>query len=127
MATNSLRGEVEITICGERHRLRFTLGALRELKERFGAGSVADIFKASDQWGPDDIAFLFWSGLRRGSLPDATVEDVEEMMILQEMPHYAEALTAAFNAANTGSTETPKRDPSADPTTTSPRDSATQT
>lgn len=117
MVANTMRGEVEIKICGEVHQLRFTLGAMRELKERFGVKSVAEIFKNANDWGPDDIAFLFHAGLKRGSLPDASLEDIEEMMVLQELPDYAEALSRAFNAANTGKAEPPNSGPNADPTT----------
>lgn len=115
---NSMRGEVELLICGERHVLRFTLGALRELKEQFKAANLVDLFKDASSWGPEELTALFVAGLRRGSMPDATFEQIEELLVMQELPQYAEALSAALNASTVGKTTLPARKaaPPDDPT-----------
>lgn len=118
---NSMKGEVPLTLGGEPHFLRFTFGAMREVKEALGANSIPEALKNAGNWGPEEIVALFVAGLKRGSMPDATIEVVEEMMIMSEMESYAEALSQAFNAANTGSTEAPKVNPQAAAAVTSTR------
>ncbi|RMD92835.1 MAG: gene transfer agent family protein [Alphaproteobacteria bacterium] len=64
---NPWRGEVEITLDGERRVMRLTLGALAELEERLG-GDVVALVERFEQGrvSARDVAALILAGLRGG-------------------------------------------------------------
>lgn len=115
---NSKRGEVAITIGGEEHVLRFSLGALREIQEHFGTKGLQETFENAENWGAADLVVLFMAGLKRGSMPDVTKEALEELLVMQEIPEYMEALTKGMNVGTAGKT---KVDPTRPKLATAPK------
>jgi hypothetical protein len=80
---NPLAGEVALTIEGERHVAKLTLGALAELEARLGAGSLAELVARFDADTPKagDVLALVHAGLRgggwRGEIGDLLTADIE--------------------------------------------------
>ncbi len=111
--SNPKAGLIDIKISGELHQLRFSLGAIEEIEDYFGADkagkTIAQVFADSGNWSARDISMIFFAGLRRGSLPDATREEIADMLLFSEFPYYAEVLSEAFAAANTGKKDVPER------------------
>lgn len=65
---NPWRGEVSLTIDGETHVLKLTLGALAELEEALAEGSLVDLaqrFEAG-RFSSRDVLALIVAGLRGG-------------------------------------------------------------
>lgn len=66
--TNPYSGEVAVTIDGERHVMKLTLGALAALEDHLGADSLVALvgrFEAGNH-GARDILALLIAGLRGG-------------------------------------------------------------
>ncbi|MBO9464413.1 gene transfer agent family protein [Tropicibacter sp. R15_0] len=65
---NPWRGEVALTIDGERHLMRLTLGALAELEAQLESGSLVDLVQRFEQGGfsTRDVLALIVAGLRGG-------------------------------------------------------------
>lgn len=65
---NPWRGEVALTIAGERHTMRLTLGALAELEERLEEGSLVALVERfeSNQFSSRDVLALLSAGLSGG-------------------------------------------------------------
>lgn len=63
---NPWRGEVELVINGEPHRMRLTLGALAELEASLDCGSLMALVERFEtgQFGARDISALLVAGLR---------------------------------------------------------------
>lgn len=80
---NPHRGEVALTIDGERHRLRLTLGALAELEAAVGAQSLSDMVERfeSGAFRSRDLIALLGAGLRacgwQGTDADLAEADIE--------------------------------------------------
>lgn len=79
---NRFRGEVALQIDGQRHVMRLTLGALAELEETLGEGSLVDLvarFEAG-RYATRDVLALLLAGLRgggwRGSAADLARADI---------------------------------------------------
>ncbi|WP_299932767.1 gene transfer agent family protein [uncultured Pelagimonas sp.] len=65
---NPWRGEVALTIDGERHNMRLTLGALAELEAGLDSGSLVELVQRFEQGGfsTRDVLALIVAGLRGG-------------------------------------------------------------
>ena len=65
---NPWAGEVELVIDGEPRRLRLTLGALAELEDNLGAGSLVELVERFETGKPStrDVLSLIVAGLRGG-------------------------------------------------------------
>lgn len=80
---NPLAGEVALTVDGERRVAKLTLGALAELEDRLGAGSLADLVARfeGEAFRAADILVLVHAGLRgggwQGELRDLASAEIE--------------------------------------------------
>jgi hypothetical protein len=80
---NPYAGEVALTVNGNRHVAKLTLGALAELEERLGAGSLSELVARfeGDALKASDVLALVHAGLRgggwTGDLRDLTTADIE--------------------------------------------------
>lgn len=81
---NPYRGEVALVVDGERHVARLTLGALAELEDQLGTGSLAALvarFEGADGPRAGDVLALVAAGLRgggwRGGVGDLLSADIE--------------------------------------------------
>lgn len=99
---NKVRGEVPVVIGGEEHVLRFTIGAIREVKDYFQAKNIQEIVESKEYDDLTKITVWLAAGLRRGSMPDASLETVEEMLLLSEIPQYTEAINKAMTTGTMG-------------------------
>jgi hypothetical protein len=65
---NPWAGEVEIRLDGQRHVAKLTLGALAELEEALGAGSLIDLVERfeAQKFSTRDVLALLVAGLRGG-------------------------------------------------------------
>jgi len=66
--TNPWRGEVTLVIDGEAQVLKLTLGALAELEEALGEGSLVDLVERFEagRFSSRDVLALIVAGLRGG-------------------------------------------------------------
>jgi hypothetical protein len=80
---NPHAGEVAIVVNGERHVAKLTLGALAELEDRLGAGSLAETVARFEGDGlrAADVLALIHAGLRgggwQGGLGDLATAEIE--------------------------------------------------
>jgi len=80
---NPWAGEVALVIDGERRVAKLTLGALAELEDQLGAGSLADLVARfeSDALKAVDVLALVAAGLRgggwQGSVRDLMTAEIE--------------------------------------------------
>jgi hypothetical protein len=74
---NPWTGEVEITLNGESHRAKLTLGALAELEAALEAGSLVDLVARFEErrFSTRDVLALLMAGLRGGGW-QGTAEDL---------------------------------------------------
>lgn len=65
---NPWRGDVALTMDGERHQMRLTLGALAELEAGLAEGSLIDLVQRFEggQCSTRDVLALIVAGLRGG-------------------------------------------------------------
>lgn len=65
---NPLTGEVAVTLDGQRHVAKLTLGALAELEEALDADSLVDLVRRFESGAPRsrDVLALLVAGLRGG-------------------------------------------------------------
>lgn len=65
---NPLAGEVAVTLDGQRHVAKLTLGALAELEEALDADSLVDLVRRLESGAPRsrDVLALLVAGLRGG-------------------------------------------------------------
>ncbi|MCT2538544.1 gene transfer agent family protein [Sedimentimonas flavescens] len=65
---NPWAGEVEVTLDGERHVAKLTLGTLAELEAELGEGSLLDLVRRfeSGAFSTRDVLALLVAGLRGG-------------------------------------------------------------
>lgn len=65
---NPLAGEVGLSLDGDRHVMKLTLGALAELEGRLGEGSLVDLVRRFESGGHSarDVLALIVAGLRGG-------------------------------------------------------------
>lgn len=65
---NPHSGEVALTLDGQRHVAKLTLGALAELEEALGAGSLFDLVERFEggRFATRDVLALIVAGLRGG-------------------------------------------------------------
>ena len=79
---NPVAGEVAITLNGERHVMKLTLGALAELEAALEVGSLMDLVERfeTSQFRSRDVILLLVAGLRgggwRGEMADLAQMDV---------------------------------------------------
>ncbi len=68
---NPWTGEVALTIDGEQRVLKLTLGALAELEQELGAGSLVELVQRFEggAYSSGDVLALLVAGLRGGSAP----------------------------------------------------------
>jgi hypothetical protein len=68
---NPWTGEVALTIDGEQRVLKLTLGALAELEQELGAGSLVELVQRFEGGGYSsrDVLALLVAGLRGGGAP----------------------------------------------------------
>jgi hypothetical protein len=120
---------VPIVIGGEEHRVRYDFGAFREIREHFGISRedakgfdwLSKVFSSAEEWVfPEDIVALITAGLRGGSMPDATMAQVERMLSFDEVGGYIEAISGAIKTSNTGDKEMPASPPPASSGVASP-------
>ncbi|QUJ77407.1 gene transfer agent family protein [Sulfitobacter albidus] len=66
--TNRWRGEVAITLDGQAYRMRLTLGALAELEDELGEGSLMALVERFEghAFSARDVLALLHAGLRGG-------------------------------------------------------------
>jgi hypothetical protein len=81
------RGEFEMRIGGKEEVLRFPMRAAAEIAKRFGVKGFEALFDGIDSWGPDDWAFVLAQGLKRGSRPDATADQLLDELMLDEIAY----------------------------------------
>ena len=64
--TNRWRGEVALTVNGQRHQLKLTLGALAELEEDLGETSLVSLVERFEggRFSARDVLALLHAGLR---------------------------------------------------------------
>ena len=64
--TNRWRGEVALTVDGQRHQLKLTLGALAELEEDLGETSLVSLVERFEggRFSARDVLALLHAGLR---------------------------------------------------------------
>ncbi len=78
---NPLRGEVAITLNGEVHVMRLTLGALATLENRLGVGSLMDVAEKfeSGRVPTSDLISLLAAGLQGGghAITEEELSDLE--------------------------------------------------
>jgi hypothetical protein len=65
---NPYTGEVALIVDGERHRLKLTLGALAELEQSLGVGSLVELVERYEggRFSARDVLALILAGLRGG-------------------------------------------------------------
>lgn len=65
---NPYTGEVALVLNGERYVLKLTLGALAELEEALGAGSLVELVERFERghFSVRDVLALIFAGLRGG-------------------------------------------------------------
>lgn len=65
---NPWRGEVELTVDGQVHAMRLTLGALAELEEHLGSDTLVALAQRFETgaYGTRDVLALIVAGLRGG-------------------------------------------------------------
>ncbi len=68
---NPWTGEVALTIDGEQRVLKLTLGALAELEQELGAGSLVELVQRFEggAYSSRDVLALLVAGLRGGGAP----------------------------------------------------------
>ena len=103
---NEKRGEVDLVLGDRKLVLRFSLGAMRELKQRFNKPVSVYLQEKGTSVDEEDVVALFAVGLKHGSgeIPEA---DLFDLMDMPHMPYYSEILAKALSAANTGETKAP--------------------
>ena len=80
---NAWAGEVALTLDGGRHVLKLTLGALAELEESLGAGTLIELVERFEGGGfsTRDVLALIVAGLRgggwQGQASDLLVVEIE--------------------------------------------------
>jgi hypothetical protein len=74
--TNPYAGEVALTIDGITHQARLSLGALAELEEALGSGSLFDLIERFDQrnFSTRDVLAVLLAGLRGGGWAGQTLD-----------------------------------------------------
>ena len=74
---NPWTGEVALTIDGQRRVLKLTLGALAELEQELGAGSLVELVQRFEggAYSSGDVLALIVAGLRGGGA-DASRDDM---------------------------------------------------
>ncbi|MEE4186854.1 MAG: gene transfer agent family protein [Roseobacter sp.] len=79
---NPWRGDVELTLDGETHVLRLTLGALAELEAALGEQSLVGLVERfeGNAFSSADVLALLAAGLKGGRC-DVTVEQLEHGQI----------------------------------------------
>ncbi|AHM04746.1 GTA protein ORFG10 [Roseibacterium elongatum DSM 19469] len=101
---NPHAGEVALVIDGQRHVARLTLGALAELEDRLGAGSLPALVERFEGEGPraGDVLALICAGLRgggwQGDLRDLAHAEIEGGVI-EAARVAARLLALAFRGA----------------------------
>jgi hypothetical protein len=101
---NRLRGYIPIMIASEEYFLRFSWSAMRQLMEILGKDSVQDMLNAASEWKADEIIQCIVVGLRHGSFrgKEISTDEIEDLLLLNEVRAYTEALTEGFSAFMTG-------------------------
>ena len=101
---NPHRGDIEISLDGRPHTLRYTLNALAELAERFAIKQLSDFEKLNDL-GVADLRYLLWLGLKKHHA-DLTERDVGEMEM--DLTDVGARIGAAFSASLGGGAPAPE-------------------
>lgn len=90
------RGEFEITIGGEEKILRYSFGALKELERHFKVKGPQALLAGMPNWSTDDHIVFIRAGLTRGSDPDITVAELEDLLTLDRLKYYIETIASAI-------------------------------
>ncbi|KUF11934.1 gene transfer agent family protein [Pseudoponticoccus marisrubri] len=104
---NPWRGDVALTIDGERHVMRLTLGALAELEAGLERGSLVELVQRFEAGGfsTRDVLALIVAGLRgggwQGRAPDLLSAEIEGGPMAAARAA-AELLARAFMLPETG-------------------------
>lgn len=107
---NKMRGEVAVTIGGASHVLRYPIGALREIKDYFKLKDISEL--DGDSLDPVEKTLIcLLAGLRRGSMPEATLEWLDDNLMVHEMGPVGVAMNEAMNAGAYGAGGKPKPKP----------------
>ncbi len=105
---NRMRGEVAVTIGGASHVLRYPIGALREIKDYFKLKDISEL--DGDALDPVEKTLIcLLAGLRRGSMPEATIEWLDDNLMVHEMGPVGTAMNAAMNAGAYGASGKPPK------------------
>lgn len=99
--SNRWRGEVAITLDGQVHRMRLTLGVLAELEEELGEGSLMALVERFEgsAFSARDVLALLHAGLRGGGVmldPQALAQAEVDGGPLVAARKAAELLARAF-------------------------------
>ena len=81
------KGEFEMQIGGRLETLRFPMRAAAEIAKRFKVKGFDALFEGLDSWGPEDWAFVLAQGLRRGSRPSGTDDQLLDELMLDEIAY----------------------------------------
>ena len=98
---NPWTGEVELTLDGERHVAKLTLGALAELEAGLGTGTLVELVERFEagRFSTRDVVMLIVAGLRGGGW-DGTAADLLKVEIgggpVEAARAAAELLARAF-------------------------------
>lgn len=98
---NLKEGKVDVDVGGTKMTLRFSLRAMRELKERFGKSLPQYMQERGEKIDPDDIAAIFAAAGKAGGTP-VSEEDLLDLMDMPSLPEYVQAMVDALSASGTG-------------------------
>ena len=90
------RGEFDLVIAGETQTLRYTFNALKELEKHFKAKGPQEILSGMDSWSTSDHCVFIAAGLKRGTMPDVTEEQLGDLLTFDKMKYYIETIAGAF-------------------------------
>jgi hypothetical protein len=102
--SNSLRGKLAVDFGGQEKTIRFPNSVMRVLQERFEVKTPLEVWQSIPQWSADDWCEVFYHGLRKGSDPDITKEQVDDLIEGTDIPYYQALLFGTVNAALDGRT-----------------------
>ena len=90
------RGEFELVISGTEYTLRYTFGALKELEKHFKAKGPQQLLSKMTEWSAGDHMVFILAGMKRGSSPDITLEQLEDLLTLDKLKYYIETIASAM-------------------------------
>lgn len=99
---NAKRGLIDIELGGEIHQLRFPNSVMRQLQERLKVQTPLGVWEKMTSWTTDDWQHVLCLGLQKGSDPNITLEEVDDLILGTETLYYIAVLSETINAAIKG-------------------------